>query len=122
MKRMKQFGWIAAVSCIGEILKYFLPFPIPGSIYGLILMMLCLMTGLIQLEQVKETGEFLIEIMPLMFIPAGVGLIASWREMDAFLLPFCFITIVSTLLVMAITGCTAEQLLRYGEKGERKHE
>ena len=58
-------------------MKYFIPLAIPGSIYGLILMFVLLLTRAIKVEHVKETGEFLIEIMPLMFIPAGAGLITS---------------------------------------------
>ena len=71
MKYLRQFGIILAVTCVGEIMKYFIPLPIPGSIYGLILMFVLLLTKVIKVEHVKETGEFLIEIMPLMFIPAG---------------------------------------------------
>ena len=37
MKYLRQFGIILAVTCAGEIMKYFIPLPIPGSIYGLIL-------------------------------------------------------------------------------------
>ena len=78
MKFIKQFGIILAVSFLGEILNHLIPLPIPASIYGLIFMLLCLATGLLRVEAVKDTAYYLIEIMPLMFIPAGVGLIESW--------------------------------------------
>ena len=84
MKYLRQFGIILAVTCAGEIMKYFIPLPIPGSIYGLILMFVLLLLRVIKVEHVKETGEFLIEIMPLMFIPAGVGLITSWEQLQSF--------------------------------------
>ena len=64
MKYLRQFGIILAVTCVGEIMKYFIPLPIPGSIYGLILMFVLLLAKVIKVEHVKETGEFLIEIMP----------------------------------------------------------
>lgn len=82
MKYMRQFGIILGVTCAGELMKYFLPLPIPGSIYGLLLMFVLLLARVIKVEHVKEVGEFLIEIMPLMFIPAGVGLMASWGELQ----------------------------------------
>ena len=75
MKYLKQFGIILVLSFIGELLNHVLPLPVPSSIYGIILMFICLKTGLIPLEEVDETGRFLIEIMPLMFIPAAVGLL-----------------------------------------------
>lgn len=77
MKYMKQLLIIFGVTCIGEILKHFIPLPIPASIYGLVIMLVCLTTGIIKLDHVRECGEFLVEIMPLMFIPAAVGLLDS---------------------------------------------
>ena len=85
MKYLRQFGIILAVTCAGEIMKYFIPLPIPGSIYGLILMFVLLLAKVIKVEHVKETGEFLIEIMPLMFIPAGVGLVTSCNNSSIYI-------------------------------------
>lgn len=112
MKYMRQFGVILAVTCAGELIKYLLPLPVPGSIYGLLLMLLLLMTGAVKTEHVKETGEFLIEIMPLMFIPAGVGLVTSWEQLQPILLPVCVITVISTFVVMVAAGKTTDFLMR----------
>lgn len=111
VKYLRQFGIILAVTCVGEIMKYFIPLPIPGSIYGLILMFVLLMAKVIKVEHVKETGEFLIEIMPLMFIPAGVGLITSWSQLQPFLVPLLVITVVSTFVVMIVTGKVTDFLI-----------
>lgn len=117
MKYLRQFGIILGVTCVGEIMKYFIPLPIPGSIYGLILMFVLLLTKVIKVEHVKETGEFLIEIMPLMFIPAGVGLMTSWVDLKTFLIPLIVITVLSTFIVMIVTGKVTDFLLaRKGEK------
>ena len=104
MKYMRQFGIILGVTCAGELMKYFIPLPIPGSIYGLLLMFVLLFTKVIKVEQVKDVGEFLIEIMPLMFIPAGVGLMASWGDLQGFLVPLLVITISTTFIVIFVTG------------------
>lgn len=114
MKYLRQFGIILAVTCIGELLKYFIHLPIPSSIYGLILMLLLLRTRVIKIENVKETGIFLIDIMPLMFIPAGVGLILSWKQLSDILVPVCVITIVSTILVMVVAGKVTDHILKKG--------
>ena len=111
VKYLRQFGIILAVTCAGEIMKYFIPLPIPGSIYGLILMFVLLLTKVIKVEHVKETGEFLIEIMPLMFIPAGVGLLTSWSQLQSFLVPLLVITVVSTFVVMIVTGKVTDFLI-----------
>lgn len=118
MKYLRQFGIILGVTCAGEIMKYFIPLSIPGSIYGLILMFLLLLMRVIKVEHVKETGEFLIEIMPLMFIPAGVGLVTSWNQLQSFLVPLLVITVVSTFVVMIVTGKVTDFLI--SKRGEKK--
>lgn len=101
---------------MGEILKYLLPLPIPGSIYGLVLMLLFLSLKVIKIESVREVGEFLIEIMPVMFIPAGVGLITAWGQLKTMLVPVGIITVVTTFLVMIVTGKVTEMMLNRKEK------
>lgn len=83
MKYVKQFLIIIGISLAGEILKYILPLPIPASIYGMAILFIALLTGIIKLKDVRETGKFLIEIMPLMFIPAGVGLMIIMGRVKA---------------------------------------
>ena len=92
-------------------MMYFILFSISCCIYGLILMFVLLLTKVIKVEHVKETGEFLIEIMPLMFIPAGVGLITSWSQLQSFLVPLLVITVVSTFVVMIVTGKVTDFLI-----------
>ena len=116
MKWMKQFGIILLISFVGEILEKWIPLPIPASIYGIILLFLCLKLNIIPHEAVHETGKFLIEIMPLMFIPAGVGLIDSWGVLKPLLLPVTVITAASLVLVFGVSGRVAQRVIRHGEK------
>ena len=112
MKYLNQLLIILAISFAGEVLKYFLPFPIPASIYGMVILFIGLLTGWIRLESVKETGKFLIEIMPVMFIPAGVGLMASWGMLRPVLVPVSIITVAVLVIVMAVTGKISEWMIR----------
>ncbi|MDY3972116.1 MAG: CidA/LrgA family protein [Clostridia bacterium] len=121
MKYIYQFIIILLVTFIGELLHYFIPLPIPASIYGLILMLVLLCTKLIKLEQVDKTSDFLIEIMPLMFIPGGVGLVNAWADLKPILIPVSVITVVTTVIVMVVTGKTTEFVMKFGKKGT-KHE
>ena len=116
MKYVRQFLLIQAISFIGELLKYVLPLPIPASIYGMAILFAGLMTGLIKLEAVKDTGKFLIEIMPLMFIPAGVGLMVSWGRLKPVLVPVCVVTVVTIITVMAVTGRVSQFVIRRDRK------
>lgn len=115
MKYLKQFLVILVIAFAGEVLKYIIPLPIPASIYGLIILFVGLLTGLIRLEQVREAGKFLIEIMPVMFIPAAVGLLESWGVLQPMFLPVIIITLVSTVVVMAVTGISSQLIIRLGK-------
>lgn len=112
MKYARQFAIILVVSMIREILNRIVPLPIPASIYGLILMFAALRTGIIKLNAVKDTGYFLIEIMPVMFIPAAVGLLETWGLLRQVWLPFCVITLLSTIAVMAVAGHVTQGVLK----------
>ncbi len=118
MKYLKQFLIILAISLIGEILKSVLPFPIPASIYGMLILFICLLSGLIKLDQVRETGKFLIEIMPVMFIPAGVGLMTSWKVLEPVLLPVSIITVITIFTVMGVTGVVSQFLISKSKRGQ----
>lgn len=121
MRILKQFLIILFISFIGEILNQVLPLPIPASIYGMTIMFLCLVSGLIKLDEVKEAGKFLIEIMPVMFIPAGVGLMSSWGVLKPMLLPVSAITVVVLVAVMVVSGSVSQAVIhRTNEKTEEK--
>lgn len=122
MKYIKQVAIIFAVTCVGEILKYFIPLPIPASIYGLVIMIILLATKVVKLEQVKDVADFLIEIMPLMFIPAGVGIIVSWKQVRGMIVPVCVTVFITTCLVMIVTGKVTDFMVSRKEKrDERNH-
>ena len=92
-----------------------------GGLYGLLLLFAALELHIIRLEAVREVGRFLIEIMPLMFIPAAVGLLESWESLQAMLIPAAVIMAVSTIIVMASAGGSVTQyVIRKG--GRKKHE
>ena len=99
MKYVRQSCIIFGITMAGELLNTLLPLPIPAGVYGLFLLLLGLCTGLIKLEHVEETGNFLLDIMPV---------------------PVIVISVLSTIAVMAVTGKVTEFLIRMMGKGERK--
>ena len=122
MKYLKQFLIILAISLLGEVLKAVLPLPIPASIYGMVLMFVFLLTGILKLDQVKDAGKFLIEIMPVLFIPAGVGLMSSWNVLQPVLIPVSVITVITIFTVMAATGLVSQFIIRKDKKEKTKNE
>lgn len=120
MKFIQQFSIILFVSFLGEGLKLLLPFPIPASVYGLVLMLAALQFHIIKLDQVRETSAFLIEIMPVMFIPAGVGLLNSWNVLKPICIPVILITLLTTIIVMTVTGQVTQIIIQKGKKEEKR--
>ena len=62
MKYVKQFAVIAAVSFVGELLNKILPFPVPASVYGLVLMVLLLLTKVVKLEMIEDVSEWVCNV------------------------------------------------------------
>lgn len=116
MKFLRQFLIIASISFAGEVLKYLIPLSIPASVYGLVILLVLLLTGVLKVEQVKEAADFLVEIMPVMFIPAAVGLLDSWGVLQPILLPVTVITVVTTVAVMIAAGWTTQGIIRHQRK------
>lgn len=113
MKYIKQVSIIFTITFMGEILKEIspIPFPIPSSVYGLILMLLALTTKIIKLDDVKESAYFLISIMPIMFIPPAINLITVWPNIQSKIIAYFVICIISTLIVMISSGVFTQKIL-----------
>lgn len=111
---------------MGELLKELLPFSVPGSIYGLILMIFALCTGMVKVHQVKEVSDFLLDIMPVLFIPSTVGLMITWGTLKDIIVPVLIVCIPGTIIVMGVTGRITQRLIRLSSKengkGGKKHE
>lgn len=118
MKLLKQFMIILSVALTGEMFSALIPLPIPASIYGVILMLALLISGLLNVEQVKTVSSFLIEIMPVMFVPAAAGLMQSYHLLAPSIAAYAVITIVSTIAVMAVSGRVTQRFMQLKDKKE----
>lgn len=116
MKYVKEIMWIIAFTFLGEFLSAVLPLPVPAGVYGLILLFLALLIGLVKLPDVEGAGNFLLDTMTMMFLPAAVGIMTVIHTLLPVLLPYVVIILVSTVLVMSVTGIVAELVLKLGKK------
>ena len=122
MKYLKQFGIIVLISFIGEILNNIIPLPVPASVYGFVILFVCLMTGVIKLDAVKDSGRLLIELMPVMFIPAAVGLMDSFSVIKRIGLQLGIILVVTTVIVMVVAGRVTQFVIRRDSAGGEGNE
>lgn len=104
MRWIRQFMILLTITFLGEILRALIPLPIPAGIYGMVLLFACLCLGIVKLNQVEGAADFLIEIMPLFFVPAGVGLMTKWSLLQSLLVPLLIALFIITVLVMVVTG------------------
>lgn len=118
MEYIFQLSVILLVSVLGEVCHALIPLPVPASIYGLCLMLLALCIGVIRLEWVKKTANFLLSIMSVMFIPSIVGLMPLWGQLKPMLLPVLLAGTVGTAVTMGLTGCATQAVLRRSTRRE----
>lgn len=104
------------ISFLAELLEILLPLPVTASIYGLVLMLVALVTKLVPLEKVERAADFLVELLPILFVPSTVSIIANVEALQEMLLPLVVICLVTTVLILAVTGRTAQGIIRLEEK------
>lgn len=108
MKLLQQFGWILFYSVLGEFLSYLMPFAVPGSVIGMILLFLSLHFGLLKIEKVEAVGTWLTQNMAILFVPAAVGLMIHFELIASIWWQIAIISLISTSAVMIIVGKTIE--------------
>lgn len=111
MKYIKQLLIILLFTLLGELLAAVIPLPIPAAIYGLVLLLAALCTGLLKPEKIAETARFLIRAMSLFFIAPTVNILSYWGMIAPKLVPICVIVLVSTVLVFSVSGLVTKALL-----------
>lgn len=119
MKYIYQIGIIGGISFISEVLYVLLPLPVPASVYGLMILLALLLTGVVKLEQVEETADWLLKIMPLLFIGPSVGLITAADAVKGQIIPLVVMCALSTVGVMIVTSLTAQAMIRRKKEGRK---
>lgn len=115
MKYPKQFLIILLFAFLGEGCRYLLPFPIPASIYGMILLFLALQARVIKLEQFQPCGDQLVGWLPVLFVPPMVGLTEHWERIRPQLVSLLLITLVTTVITFAAAGVVTQWLTKSKE-------
>ena len=118
MKYLRQMGIIVSFIFFGELLRAVLPFPIPASIYGLAAFFAALLLGVVKLNWVEETADWLVAIMPITFLPVSVELVNDWPILKPFLVPLVVICLASSLVIFGVSGRVTQALMRRSRKKE----
>lgn len=111
MKYLYQATIIFAFTLLGELLHALLPLPIPAAIYGLVLLFLALVLGVVKLQQVDGVSRFLIATMGVLFVAPGVSIMEVWGDIAPSAVAIVVISVVSTVVVFAVSGVITQCLL-----------
>ncbi|MGN0238228.1 MAG: CidA/LrgA family protein [Lepagella sp.] len=105
------FGCLA----LGELVVMLTGVKLPSSIIGMLILTILLKVGVVKLEWVRGLTDFLIANLGFFFVPPGVALMLYFDLIKAELVPIVVATILSTALVLLLTGHT-HQIVSKGNK------
>ena len=103
---------------VGEAMSHGFGLPIPGPVIGFALLFLSLVARKGFPEDLRATATGLLQHLSLLFVPAGVGVMAHLSRLREEWLPISVALVVSTVLTIACTALTMRWLLRVSAKKE----
>ena len=104
MKIIRQIGIIFTVCWLSLVIEKLLPFTFPASVIGMILLFLCLFTGVLKIEHIQEKAFF--------FVPAGVSIMNYFDVLKHSIVQLVFVCIISTIITFAVTAWSVKLTLR----------
>ena len=109
---LKQSALIFGFTLMGEALHRLIPLPIPAAVYGLVLLFLALCLKLVKVEQIDKVSNFLLTILPILFVSPAVNLLESWNILAPHILSIALLVVSSTILVFAVAGVISQLLCK----------
>lgn len=123
MKIIRQIGIIFTVCWLSILVEKILPFAFPASVIGMILLFICLLTGVLKIEHIQEKADFLLENMAFFFVPAGVSIINYFDVLESTWIQLVVICVISTVVTFAVTAWSVKLTVRLlGRLRERREE
>lgn len=117
MKYLNQFCIILGFSFMGELCHWLIPWPIPASIYGMVLLFTALAFKVLPVEKISETGHFLVSVMPVLFVAPAVSLLDCWALIAPQLFKLLTVVVSSTFVIFVVSGWVTQLAM-----GKRRNE
>ena len=115
MKYLRQMRLIFLFSLLGELCRYLIPYPIPASIYGIALLVAALALKIIPVSAVSDAGDFLVSLLPLLFVAPTVNILESWGLIKNDIIVILVILVVAVIVSFAASGLVTQWLIRKQE-------
>lgn len=120
MKIIKQIAVVFSICWVSQIIEYFLPFSFSASITGMILLFICLATGVLKIGHIQEKSEFLLSNMAFFFIPAGVSIINYFDVLKSNAWQILVICVITTFITFGVTAFFIRITIRLMKRGKRE--
>lgn len=111
MNKLGQFGIILLILLVGDIVQKYFQLSIPSTVIGMIILLLLLLLRIVKIQWVDGISKILLDNLSLLFIPAGVGIINEFQIFKGHLLPIIAIIVITTIIVILVTGYTVQVLI-----------
>lgn len=111
MKVIKFFLQIALLTLFygaGTLLQLWTQAPIPGSIFGLVLLFLALKLRIVPARWIEQGAGFMQKYIPLFLVPATVGVMDYFQVFTRGGQWLIVIVVFSTLLTLVLAGLTTQ--------------
>lgn len=120
MKALKQFSIILLILSIGQAVQNQYNLFIPGTILGMVLLLFLLLIRVLKLKWIEKISNTLLENISILFVPINVGIIVFFNDMREIWMKILIISIISTIVVMGVTGLTVQFMERLLGKKEKE--
>lgn len=106
MEILKQLAIILGVTLLGEAIAAVLPFAFPASVIAMVVLFVLLLTGVVKVKTIEQTGDFFLKNMSLFFLPAAVGILEHTALLSKTLVPFILVCVITLILTFGATAWT----------------
>jgi holin-like protein len=111
------FSILLLFQCLGEGLAHAFALPVPGPVIGMLMLLAVLAASPRLLASMEAAATELLRHLSLLFVPAGVGIIASASVLRGHWLAIVVSVIASTMLTLAVTALAMRTLAPAGKGG-----
>lgn len=112
MKLLKQVTLLFALCWLSLCVESLLPIDLPASVIGMVLLLLLLSVRVIRVEHIRELSDFLLENLPLLFVPATVGIIQYFGILKDVAVQLLLVCLISVVLTFAATVTSVRLTIR----------
>jgi holin-like protein len=120
MKLLRELLIILVIYFAGEILSELTNITVPGSIIGMILLLILLCTKVVKLEMVDTVAKFFLEHLAFFFVPAGVGLLTSLNVIKDSWIRLVIVCILTTIITIGVTALVVDFMTKERDENTKK--